>query len=157
MASFNNRSLIVNDDDIVAAVDMQAVKTFQFGHNIPASLARTAKSLSPLRAKANGQRVINISLILFNNDTSGKVSKKWNKYEFWLFTLDSLPFKATQQQENINFICTSKNASAIETVEIIVHCMRELRDGIVVYDVTLKEDVLVIGELVLIVCFSSHG
>ncbi|KAJ3257830.1 hypothetical protein HDU77_002515 [Chytriomyces hyalinus] len=30
--------------------------------------------------------------------------------------------------------------------EIIVHCMRELRAGIVVYDVTQKEDVLVTGD-----------
>ncbi|KAJ3234890.1 hypothetical protein HDU77_000329, partial [Chytriomyces hyalinus] len=98
-----------------------------FSKTLPESLARTVKSL-------------------FNDNTSENVSKKWNKYESWLFSLAGLLFKATQQQANINFICTSKKASAIEMAEIIVHCMRELRAGIVVYDVTLKE-VLVTGEL----------
>ncbi|TPX44969.1 hypothetical protein CcCBS67573_g10386 [Chytriomyces confervae] len=157
-----NRCLIVKDEDIVvavssipSAVDIQALRSFWFGQTIPVSLARTVKAHSPLRAKAKGRRVINLPLTLFNDDTSGNVSKKWNKYESWLFSLTGLPFKATQQQSNINFICTSKKASAIETAEIIVHCMRELQDGIVVYDVTLEEDVVVIGELVLLSMHSS--
>ncbi|KAI8827358.1 hypothetical protein BJ741DRAFT_521133, partial [Chytriomyces cf. hyalinus JEL632] len=66
------------------------------------------------RTKANNWQVINVPLTLFNDDTRGNVSKKWNKYESWLFTLAGLPFKATQQQGNIHFICTSKRASAIE-------------------------------------------
>ncbi|KAJ3382315.1 hypothetical protein HDU80_001562, partial [Chytriomyces hyalinus] len=152
-ALFANGCLIVNDDDIVvpassipSSVDLRVVKTFQFGQNIPASLARTIKTCSTLRVKAKGRQVISVPLTLFNDDTSGNVSKKWNKYESWLFTLAGLPFKSTQQQANINFICTSNNASAIETAEIIVHCMRELREGIVDYDVTLKEEVLVTGD-----------
>ncbi|KAJ3382866.1 hypothetical protein HDU80_001440 [Chytriomyces hyalinus] len=147
-----NRCLIVKDEDFVvaissipSAVDIQVLRSFWFGKTIPVSPARTVKLHSPLRAKAKGCRVINIPLTLCNDDTNGNVSKKWNKYESWLFSLASLLFKVTQQQANINFICTSKKASAIETAEIIVHCMRELQDGIVVYDVTLEEDVVVIG------------
>ncbi|KAJ3381514.1 hypothetical protein HDU80_001815, partial [Chytriomyces hyalinus] len=149
-AMINNGCLIVKDDkDIVcvsrisSAVHLQAVRAFQFGQSISTHLTQTVQSGSPLRIKADGRQVFSVPLTLFNDDTSGNVSKKWNKYESWLFTLAGLPFKATQQQENINFICTAKDASAIETAEIIVHCMRELRNGIVVYDTMLKEEVLV--------------
>ncbi|KAJ3242554.1 hypothetical protein HDU77_010733 [Chytriomyces hyalinus] len=152
-AMINNGCLIVKDDkDIVcvsrisSAVDLQAVRAFQFGQSISTYLTQTVQLGSPLRIKADGRQVFSVPLTLFNDDTSGNVSKKWNKYESWLFTLAGLPFKATQQQENINFICTAKDASAIETAEIIVHCMRELRNGIVVYDAMLKEEVLVTGD-----------
>ncbi|KAJ3244895.1 hypothetical protein HDU77_009681 [Chytriomyces hyalinus] len=135
MATITNGCLTVNSSSTA------------FDPSIPAMLARSVKFHSPLHAKANGRQVINVPLTLFNDDTSGNVSKKWNKFESWLFTLAGLPFKATQQQENINFICTAKDASAIETAEIIVHCMRELRDDIIVYDTTLKQEVLVIGKM----------
>ncbi|KAJ3382985.1 hypothetical protein HDU80_001363, partial [Chytriomyces hyalinus] len=123
-AMLKNGCLTVHDDDILvfassipSAVNVDMVTTFHFGQDIPEYLIRTVKSCSPLRTKAKGRQVFNVPLTLFNNDTSGNVSKNG----------------------------TTRNASAIETAEIIVRCMRELRDGIDVYDVTLNESVLVTG------------
>ncbi|ORY42210.1 hypothetical protein BCR33DRAFT_661013, partial [Rhizoclosmatium globosum] len=98
-----------------------------------------------MRAKANGKRVYNVPITLFNDDTSGNVSKKWNKYESWEFSLAGLPFHLTQRLENIFFVCTSKTLSAVESGAVICTCMKELRNGIVVRDCLLNEDVLVIG------------
>ncbi|KAJ3282909.1 hypothetical protein HDU79_009557 [Rhizoclosmatium sp. JEL0117] len=103
------------------------------------------KSGSLMRAKANGKRVYNVPITLFNDDTSGNVSKKWNKYESWEFSLAGLPFHLTQRLENIFFVCTSKTLSAVESGAVICTCMKELRNGIVVRDCLLNEDVLVIG------------
>ncbi|KAI8828081.1 hypothetical protein BJ741DRAFT_518782, partial [Chytriomyces cf. hyalinus JEL632] len=100
--------------------------------------------------QANGRQVFHVPLTLFNDDTSGNSSQKWNKYESWSFTFAGLPFKKTQLQENTNFICTSKHASAIESTCIITDCLRELRKGILVYDVVLCEEVFVTASVLQI-------
>ncbi|ORY41327.1 hypothetical protein BCR33DRAFT_826249 [Rhizoclosmatium globosum] len=101
---------------------------------------------SALRLRACGRRVFNVPITLFNDDTSGNESKKWNKYESILFTLAGLPFKESQLQHNIFFVCTSKDFKAIESGVVVVNCMRELRTGVVVYDSYLREEVLIIGK-----------
>ena len=37
----------------------------------------------PLKARADGKRVVMLPLILFSDDTSGNRSKKWHKFESW--------------------------------------------------------------------------
>ncbi|KAI9334442.1 hypothetical protein BDR26DRAFT_988757 [Obelidium mucronatum] len=115
-----------------------------------AELETSIRNGSKLREKAAGKRVFVAPICLFNDDTSGNISKKWNKYESLEFTLAGLPFHDIQQLNNINFICTTNEASAIECCPVIVDCLRDLRRGILVYDAVLHEEVIVVGK-----CFLS--
>ncbi len=46
-----------------------------------------------LRLRANGKLVLLIPLVVFCDDTSGNVSKKFNKFECFYFTYAGLPFR----------------------------------------------------------------
>ncbi|KAH9814314.1 hypothetical protein DFH28DRAFT_1108148 [Melampsora americana] len=50
----------------------------------------------------------------WRNDTSGNVSKKWNKHMSYYFTLSGLPPGMTNQEYNIHFLATSNKSSALE-------------------------------------------
>ncbi|KAJ7761855.1 hypothetical protein B0H14DRAFT_2249662, partial [Mycena olivaceomarginata] len=57
-----------------------------------------------------GRRVHSAPLWIYCDDTSGNVSKKWNKHNSILFTLPGLPRALTQMLYNIHFIATSNLA-----------------------------------------------
>ncbi|KZT19673.1 hypothetical protein NEOLEDRAFT_1158985 [Neolentinus lepideus HHB14362 ss-1] len=120
--------------------------------------------VSPVRELVKGKRVYSLPLWLYCDDTSGNVSKKWNKHNSILFTLAGLPRKYVQLLYNVHFIATSNIASPLEMMESVVETMKELRrDGIEAWDCELKENVLILpwilafqGDNLMASEFSSH-
>ncbi|KAJ6580335.1 hypothetical protein B0H10DRAFT_2179659 [Mycena sp. CBHHK59/15] len=100
---------------------------------------------NPWRAKGNGERVHSVPLWTYCDDTSGNVSKKWNKHNSVLFTLAGLPREYTQMLYNVHFIATSNTAPPLEMMEAVTAMLRDARrTGIRVWDCELKEFILII-------------
>lgn len=75
---------------------------------------------NPWREKANGMMIRHCPLTLYSDDTSGNVSKRWNKHMSYYFTLSGLPPKLSNQDFNCHFLATSNCASALELGDGIV-------------------------------------
>lgn len=69
------------------------------------------------RALAKGHEVMNFAMWLYCDDTSGNVSKKWNKHNSFLFTAAGLPQKYGHQESNVHFLCTSNLAPPLEMLD----------------------------------------
>ncbi|KAF7334908.1 hypothetical protein MVEN_02240500 [Mycena venus] len=97
------------------------------------------------RLKANGLRCHSAPLWTYCDDTSGNVSKKWNKHNSILFTLAGLPRALTQMLYNIHFIATSNLAPPLEMMEAVVAMLKEAqKTGIKVWDCVYQEWILII-------------
>ncbi|PBK72224.1 hypothetical protein ARMSODRAFT_853501, partial [Armillaria solidipes] len=97
------------------------------------------------RERAKGCRVLTFPLWLYCDDTSGNVSKKWNKHNSFLFTPAGLPCSESQKDYNVHFLCTSNIAPPLEMLDGIVEQLEEAQDnGIWVWDCHFNEAVLVI-------------
>ncbi|KAF7364704.1 hypothetical protein MVEN_00340200 [Mycena venus] len=97
------------------------------------------------RVKANGRRVHSVPLWEYCDDTSGNVSKKWNKHNSILFTLAGLPRALTQMLYNIHFIVTSNLSPPLEMIEAVVAMLKQAQtEGIEVWDCEYKEWILII-------------
>lgn len=79
---------------------------------------------NPWRAKAAGRRVHVVPVWVYCDDTSGNVSKKWNKHNSILFTLAGLPREYVQMGYNIHFLSTSNLAPPLEQAEGFVSMLR---------------------------------
>jgi hypothetical protein len=75
---------------------------------------------NPWRAKAKGKIMRHVPLVLYCDDTSGNVSKKWNKHISFYYTLAGLPPKHSNQQYNCHFLSSSNSAGTLELGEQIV-------------------------------------
>ncbi|KAK7464119.1 hypothetical protein VKT23_006283 [Stygiomarasmius scandens] len=100
------------------------------------------------RARAEGKRVVAFPLWLYCDDTSGNLSKKWNKHNSFLFTAEGLPRKYVHRETNIHFVCTSNSAPPLEMLDGIVDQLDKAQDeGVWAWDCKLKEMVLVIPSV----------
>ena len=50
-------------------------------------------------------------MLLYTDDTSGNLTKKWNKFDVWCFLLGALPRSENAKLENIHFISCSNSVS----------------------------------------------
>jgi len=57
---------------------------------------------------------------LYCDDTSGNVSKKWNKNNSFLMTAAGLPCHFAQMEYNVHFLSTSNIALPLEMLDGIV-------------------------------------
>ena len=73
------------------------------------------------RALANGARVYGFPIWLYCDDTSGNLSKRWNKHNSFLFTPAGLPRAAVHQEYNVHFLCTSNTAPPLEMLDGVVN------------------------------------
>ncbi|RDB18364.1 hypothetical protein Hypma_000365 [Hypsizygus marmoreus] len=97
------------------------------------------------REVAKGHRVVSFMMWLYCDDTSGNVSKKWNKHNSFLFTPAGLPRSMAQQETNIHFLSTSNIAPPLEMLDGIVSQLETYQTkGIWAWDADAKEMVLVI-------------
>ncbi|KAI0362301.1 hypothetical protein OH77DRAFT_1389783, partial [Trametes cingulata] len=97
------------------------------------------------RVRGNGKRVYALPLWLYCDDTSGNVSKKWNKHNSVLFVLGGLPRHMSQLMYNVHFLSTSNLASPLEMMEQISAVLQDASTyGIEVWDCEHQEQVLVI-------------
>lgn len=69
------------------------------------------------RALAKGHRVVTFMIWLYCGDTSGNLSKKWNKHNSFLFTPAGLPRHMVHRQSNIHFLSTSNLAPPLEMLD----------------------------------------
>ncbi|KAH9812511.1 hypothetical protein DFH28DRAFT_1129815 [Melampsora americana] len=95
------------------------------------------------RAQAAGKVIRHIPISLYSDDTSGNVSKKWNKHMSLYFTLSGLPPSMSNQEYNIHFLGTSNVGNALELLDQVVDDVNKLgQEGFITYDDALGEDVL---------------
>ncbi|KAH9811046.1 hypothetical protein DFH28DRAFT_1131415 [Melampsora americana] len=100
---------------------------------------------NPWRKKAGGRIIRHVPLILYCDDLSGNVSKRWNKHMAFYFTLAGLPPKLANQEYNCHFLSTSNTAGALELADSLVDSLNRLgTDGLVAYDHHTGSEVLVI-------------
>ncbi|KAJ3804621.1 hypothetical protein F5876DRAFT_82864 [Lentinula aff. lateritia] len=97
------------------------------------------------RALAQGHEVMNFAMWLYCDDTSGNVSKKWNKHNSFLFTAAGLPQKYGHQESNVYFLCTSNLAPPLEMLHGITTQLEQGQsEGIWAWDILCQAMVLVI-------------
>ena len=76
------------------------------------------------RSASQGHRVVAFPVWLYCDDTSGNVSKKWNKHNSFLFTAAGLPRRFVHQESSIHFLSTSNVAPPLEMLDGIVRQLR---------------------------------
>ncbi|KAE9383725.1 hypothetical protein BT96DRAFT_1105543, partial [Gymnopus androsaceus JB14] len=100
------------------------------------------------RHKSRGKRVVAFPIWLYCDDTSGNVSKKWNKHNSFLFTAAGLPRHLGSQETNVHFLCTSNTAPPLEMLDGIVEQLAKSQsEGIWAWDSQLNDLVLVIPSV----------
>ncbi|PLW52727.1 hypothetical protein PCANC_16005 [Puccinia coronata f. sp. avenae] len=110
---------------------------------------------SPWRVKAKGKVVRNVPITLYADDTSGNISKQFNKHISFFFTLSGLPPRLSNQKYNCHFLSTSNVASVLEISEQIVHHLNRMaQDGFAAYDCTILQPVLVHS---VVLCFLADS
>ncbi|KAH9820701.1 hypothetical protein DFH28DRAFT_1194770 [Melampsora americana] len=101
---------------------------------------------NPWRIRANGLLIQHIPMILYSDDTSGNVSKKWNKHMSIYTILAGLPPKLANQEFNIHFVATTNTANALELFGQTVAEFNEMSsEGFVAYNSSLETKVFVIA------------
>ncbi|KAH9815040.1 hypothetical protein DFH28DRAFT_1166770 [Melampsora americana] len=99
---------------------------------------------NPWRAKACGRIIRHVPLVLYCDDLSGNVSKRWNKHIAFYFTLAGLPPKFSNQEYNCHFLTTSNRAGALELADPVVDSLNHLEtNGLVAFDHNINSEVLV--------------
>ncbi|KAH9810567.1 hypothetical protein DFH28DRAFT_1131965 [Melampsora americana] len=111
--------------------------------------------INPWRSRANGVLIKHIPIVLYSDDTSGNVSKKWNKHMSVFFTLAGLPPKMTNMEYNIHFLATSNCASALDLMDEVVDDLNHhSSEGFLTYDYASGKEVLVIA---VVLCHLGDG
>ncbi|KAH9815232.1 hypothetical protein DFH28DRAFT_1165648 [Melampsora americana] len=106
--------------------------------------------INPWRIKAHGRIIRHVPLTLYSDDTSGNISKKFNKHMSIYFTLSGLPPQWSNQEYNTHFLATTNCASALELFDQVVDEINDLgRNGFTSYDHSLGEDVC---TMVVVLC-----
>jgi hypothetical protein len=75
---------------------------------------------NPWRIKANGKIIRHMPTTMYSDDTSGNVSKQFNKHISFYFTLSGLPPNLTNQEYNCHFLSTFNRAGVLEIANQIV-------------------------------------
>ncbi|KDQ05660.1 hypothetical protein BOTBODRAFT_182352 [Botryobasidium botryosum FD-172 SS1] len=108
----------------------------------------TKPSENPWRIRSKGHRVLALPLWLYCDDTSGNLSKKWNKHNSFLFTLAGLPRRFVHRESNIHFLSTSNIAPPLEMLDGIVNQLEACqKDGVWAWDCDAQERVLLIPSV----------
>ncbi|KAI8458285.1 hypothetical protein BY996DRAFT_8385499 [Phakopsora pachyrhizi] len=105
---------------------------------------------NPWRVKADGKMIRHIPLNFYSDDTSGNVSKQWNKHISIFTSLAGLPPKLSNQEFNILFVATSNIATALELAAPVCEELNNLSlSGFTAFDYSLQEHVLVLPVVLL--------
>ncbi|PBK79410.1 hypothetical protein ARMGADRAFT_1049148 [Armillaria gallica] len=100
------------------------------------------------RERSKGARVMAFPILLYCDDTSGNMSKKWNKHNSFLFVLAGLPRVEAQREYNIHYLCTSNLALPLEMLDGIVEELEKGQsEGIWAWDCVNQEAVLLIPSI----------
>ncbi|KAI8460241.1 hypothetical protein BY996DRAFT_4632711 [Phakopsora pachyrhizi] len=105
---------------------------------------------NPWRVKAEGKIIRHIPLNFYSDDTSGNVSKQWNKHISIFMSLAGLPPKLSNQEFNTFFVATSNIATALElAAPVCDELSKLLLSGFTAFDYSLQEHVLVLPVVLL--------
>lgn len=75
-----------------------------------------------------------------------------------MFFLGDLPYKATQQQYNVHFLCTDNESTSVEMAEGIADQLNQhCGDGFLAFDAHAMEEVFVIPCFVLVILDNPMG
>ena len=96
-------------------------------------------------------------VVLYTDDTSGNVSKKWNKFDCFCISLAGLPLEEGRKFKNIHFICCSNKLSCLDMAEGIVLDLLELERGIVCFDVSLGKNIYVLSPIICALCDNARA
>ncbi|KAJ7432037.1 hypothetical protein FB451DRAFT_984978, partial [Mycena latifolia] len=107
------------------------------------------KAPNPWRAIANGKRVEAVPVWVYCDDTSGNVSKKWNKHNSILMSLAGLDSEKAHLLYNVIFLATSNLAHPLEMFDAVVEMLKSAqKTGIEAYDCQFDEMVLLIPWII---------
>ncbi|KAJ3846278.1 hypothetical protein EV368DRAFT_70052, partial [Lentinula lateritia] len=102
-------------------------------------------------SRAQGKRVLAFLIWLYWDDTSGNVSKKWNKHNSFLFTAAGLPHHLCNKESNIHFFSTSNTAPPLEMLDGFVEQLRFSSDaqlnGVWAWDLHYHDIVLLVPSV----------
>ncbi|KAI8443082.1 hypothetical protein BY996DRAFT_6428225 [Phakopsora pachyrhizi] len=98
---------------------------------------------NPWRLKAQGRMIRHVPLSIYSDDTSGNLSKQWNKHISIFMSLAGLPPHISNQEYNTLFVATSNIATALELAAPVVEELNILStSGFFTFDHSLQEDVV---------------
>ena len=103
-----------------------------------------------MKVRSAGLHVVPLPLVIFTDDTSGNKSKKWNKFEWWGFTLGGLPQSECRKPSNIHFISCSNKVPILDMAVPIVEQLNAAEDGFEAYDNFLDQRVYVTAPVLII-------
>ena len=107
----------------------------------------------PIKEKSKGEPVLIVPILLYTDDSSGNISKKWHAFNNWCFLLAGLPRHINSQLQNIHFICCSDRATVIEMAEPIAQELKYLESsGVVCYNGFLNCSVIVFPRVIGVMC-----
>ncbi|KNZ57692.1 hypothetical protein VP01_2098g2 [Puccinia sorghi] len=110
---------------------------------------------NPWRVKSGGRILRHVPITLYSDDTSGNVSKQFNKHNSFYFTLSGLPPEISNQEYNCHFLSTSNVATVGEMGELIIDELNEMVTiGFPAYDYSIHEPVWVIS---VVLCFLADS
>ncbi|KAI8457800.1 hypothetical protein BY996DRAFT_6411372 [Phakopsora pachyrhizi] len=91
-----------------------------------------------------------VPLSFYADDTSGNISKQWNKHISIFMSLAGLPPKLSNQEFNKLFVATSNIASALELAAPVIEELKILTTtGFTTFYFSLQGDVLVLPVVLL--------
>lgn len=101
------------------------------------------------KQKSGGHQVVVVPLIIFSDDVSGNISKKWNKFDVWAMILAGLPRAINSHLENIHFLCASNGVDCLKLAKPLVDDLLVLeKKGLLTYDAFLEEVVLAVAPVI---------
>ncbi|KAA1111013.1 hypothetical protein PGT21_035677 [Puccinia graminis f. sp. tritici] len=122
---------------------------WEIGNEIPLTLPNKWRFMS------RGRVIRHMPINLYCDDTSGNISKQFNKHVSFYFTLSGLPPNVANQEFNCHFVTTSNQASVLELADKITDDMNDLATGgHVAYDYELGQDVLIMS---VVLCFQGDS
>ncbi|KAI9324823.1 hypothetical protein BDR26DRAFT_964463 [Obelidium mucronatum] len=105
----------------------------------------------PLSLKADGLDVINFPVACSSDETSGNISKRYNKFENFFVIFPALPHQF-HGSKHINFVATTNEGDWKDIADVSLKDLQfgsELANGMRVFNAFTKKHVLVVSSLLL--------
>ncbi|KNZ52293.1 hypothetical protein VP01_3625g1, partial [Puccinia sorghi] len=135
--------------------ELKTVKVKEFANGYQTITLNSQQLLlpNPWRAKSSGKIIQHIPINLYSNNTSGNISKRWNKHISFFFTLSGLPPRISNQEFNCHFLDHSNQAGVLELSGQIVDELKYIimfdlclmnffsisSEGVEAYDITISQ------------------
>lgn len=76
--------------------------------------------LNPWRKRVYVKNILHVPIVLYSDENSGNIFKKWNKHMAFYCSLAGLPPKMTNKEYNTHFPSTSNVATVLELADGLV-------------------------------------